>query len=319
MWATSEKAMVKSRKTRNFPEIPFKGEKRCMEPMSNYTSLKIGGPADIFVEPRDQTVLAELYSALEKDRAPFFLLGAGTNILVKDGGIEGVVISMKSFRQTEIIRMDRDYVYLGVEAGVPLQRLVNLAAEKGYAGIEGLTGIPGTVGGALFGNAGAFGYEMKDAVLSIQIMDTGARVKTVQARDIDFSYRGTSIQPHQFILRSEMKLRRDASEGVTGRTQHFLQTKKESQPLWERSAGCVFKNPQGFSAGKLIEEAGCKGLCAGDVEVSSLHANFFINRGHGKAAEFLDLMNTVIQKVQARCGIVLEPEVKIVGRDGIDT
>ena len=319
MWATSEKAMVKSRQKRKFPEIQFKGEKRCEEPMKNYTSLRIGGPADIFVEPRDQTALAELYLALEKNQIPFFLLGAGTNILVKDGGIEGVVISMKSFRRTETVRMDKDHVYLSVEAGVPLQRLVNLAAEKGHAGIEGLTGIPGTVGGALFGNAGAFGYEMKDVVMTLQIMDTGARVKTVKSRDIDFRYRGTSIQPHQFILGAEMKLRKDTSESITSRTQHFLQTKKDSQPLWERSAGCVFKNPQGFSAGKLIEEAGCKGLRIGDIEVSTLHANFFINRGRGKATEFLDLMNMVIQKVQAQSDVLLEPEVKIVGRDGIDT
>jgi len=319
MWPTSEQAMVKSRKTNKFPEIQFKGEKRRFEPMKNHTSLRIGGPADMFVEPRDQMALAELYLSLEKNRIPFFVLGAGTNILVKDGGIKGVVISMKSFRRTEVIRMDKDHVYLNVEAGVPLQRLVNLAAEKGYAGIEGLTGIPGTVGGALFGNAGAFGNEMKDVVTSIQIMDTGARIKTVKARDIDFRYRGTSIQAHQLILGAEIKLIQDNPESVTSRTQQFLQMKKDRQPLWERSAGCVFKNPQGFSAGKLIEEAGCKGLRAGDIAVSTLHANFFINRGRGQAHDFLDLMTMVAQKVQAQCGIVLEPEVKIVGRDGIDT
>lgn len=319
MWATSEKVMVKSRRAGKFSGVQFNGEKRRMEMMKNHTSLKIGGPADIFVEPRDQKALAGLYLALEKNRIPFFLLGAGTNILVRDGGIEGVVISLRSFRRTEIIRMDNDYAYLSVEAGVPLQRLVNRAAEKGYAGIEGLTGIPGTVGGALFGNAGAFGQEMKDIVISIQIMDTGARVKTVKARDIDFRYRGTGIQPQQFILGAELKLRRDIPENVTRRTRDFLESKKGSQPLWERSAGCVFKNPQGFSAGKMIEEAGCKGLRVGDIEVSTLHANFFINRGHGKAAEFLDLMNMVLQKVQARFGIVLEPEIKTVGRDGVDT
>jgi UDP-N-acetylmuramate dehydrogenase len=298
-----------------FTEIPFEGDVRFMEPMIKHTSLRIGGPANLFVIPRDLPSLKNILVVLKRKKIPVFVLGGGSNILVRDGGIEGVVISLRSFKKIEILSEDRMNVKVHVEAGTLLQRLVNFSREKGYSGIEGLAGIPGSVGGAICGNAGAFGYEMKDVLISVSITDDKGRIKSLKKEDIDFGYRRSGISSANLLLSAEIILKKDKKELVSAKIEDFLKKKWESQPFSEPSAGCVFKNPPKLSAGKLIDEAGCKGMRIGDAEVSSIHANFFTNKGKAKASDFIRLMENVAQKVKERFGVVLETEIKIVGRD----
>jgi UDP-N-acetylmuramate dehydrogenase len=297
-----------------FLENLTEGEVKFVEPMKDHTSLRIGGPADIFVVPGDVPSLVNIRTYFKKKNIRFFPLGGGTNILVMDGGIEGAVVSFKSLKRIVSIREDNKDVCLFVEAGTSLQKVVNFSKESGYSGVEGLAGIPGTVGGAVCGNAGAFGYEMKDVLVSVEIMDGEGKIDKIKAEEINFDYRISGIPPDVSILSAEIKLRKGKKEDVAARTDGFLKMKLEKQPLREPSAGCVFKNPEGLSAGKLIEEAGCKGLRIGDVEVSHIHANFFINKGNAKASDFIGLMEEVARMVKAMSGVILVPEIRIVGR-----
>lgn len=301
-----------------FSEGLFEGEVKFREPMRNHTSLRIGGPADIFAMPQDLSSLKNMHINLRRNKIPFFPLGGGTNILVRDGGIEGAVISLRSLRRTGVLSKDNKYAYLFAEAGTLLQRIVNFSKENGYSGVEGLAGIPGTLGGAIFGNAGAFGYEMKDVLVLVEVMDIEGRIKKFNAEEINFGYRSSSISQNELILGAKIKLKKDEKEEVSAKVDDFLEKKREKQPLWEPSAGCVFKNPAGLSAGKLIDEAGCKGIRIGDVEVSSIHANFFINKGRANASDFIRLMEEAAHRVKERFGVVLEPEIKIVGRDNVN-
>lgn len=296
----------------------FEGEAKFMEPMSNHTSLRIGGPADVFAVPQNLSSLKNLLIILKRKEVPFLPKGGGTNILVKDGGIEGVVISLRLFKRIEVLNEDSEYVNLYIEAGTPLQKLVNLSKESGYSGIEWLAGIPGSVGGAICGNAGAFGYEMKDVLISAWIIDTEGMFNRLMAKDINFGYRRSSISSKEILIAAEIKLKKDKKEDISARVDDFLKKKRDKQPIREQSAGCVFKNPPGLFAGKLIEEAGCKGTRIGDVEVSSIHANFFINKGKAKASDFLRLMGDVANKVKERFGVELEPEIRIVGRENVN-
>lgn len=298
-----------------FSEISFEGDVRYMEPMMKHTSLRIGGPADLFVVPRNLSSLKNILSVLNRKKIPFFIIGGGTNILIKDGGIDGVVISLASFKKIEILSENEMNVRVYVETGTPLQRLVNFSKEKGYSGIEGLAGIPGFVGGAICGNAGAFGYEMKDVIISVSVMNNEGNVKNQGAETIDFGYRRSGIPSAGLLLSSEILLKKDDKKHVSAKIEDFLKRKWESQPLSEPSAGCIFKNPPELSAGKLIEEAGCKGMRMGGVEVSSTHADFFINKGKARAVDFIRLMEEVTQRVKEKFQVILEPEIKIVGRD----
>lgn len=300
-----------------FSEITFEGDVRFMEPMMKHTSLRIGGPADLFVIPRNIPSLKNILVVLKKRKIPFLALGGGTNILVRDGGIEGAVISLRSFKKIEILSEDKVNVKMHVEAGTPLQRLVNFSREKGYAGIEGLAGIPGSVGGAICGNAGAFGYEMKDVLISVSIMDDKGKIKSLKKEDIDFGYKRSSISSTDLLLSAEIILKKDKKEHVSAKIEDFLKKKWETQPSLEPSAGCVFKNPPKLSAGRLIDEAGCKGMRIGKIEVSSIHANFFTNKGKAKASDFIRLMENIAQKVKEKFGVILEPEIRIVGKDEV--
>jgi UDP-N-acetylmuramate dehydrogenase len=298
-----------------FAELPFQGEARFMEPMMKHTSLRIGGPVDLFVIPQTLPSLKNILIIVNKKKIPFFVLGGGTNTLVKDGGIEGVVISLTSFRKIDILSENEINVCIYIETGASLQRLVNYSKESGYSGIEGLAGIPGSVGGAISGNAGAFGYEMKDVLISVSMMDTEGTIKTQGVENIDFGYRRSNISSTEILLSAEILLKKDSKERVSVKIEDFLKRKWESQPFSEPSAGCVFKNPPKLFAGKLIDEAGCKGMRIGDVEVSNTHANFFINKGRANASDFIRLMDDVTQRVKEKFRVVLEPEIRIVGRD----
>jgi UDP-N-acetylmuramate dehydrogenase len=292
----------------------FQGEVGFNVPMKDHTSLAIGGAADVLAQPGDPLSLRNVIAVLRQKGIPFFLLGGGSNILVGDRGIEGVVVSLREFRRIEVIRDKEDQVELFVEAGTPLRKLVSFCREYGFSGIEGLAGIPGTVGGAVCGNAGSYGSEMKDVVVSVAIMDADAKIDRFGAGKLGFGYRRSSISPKEIVLSTNIRMKKDDKDAVASRTDGFLREKAKRQPLSGKSAGCVFRNPEGASAGKLIEEAGCKGMRRGEIEVSEIHANFFVNRGAGTATDYAALMDEVADIVQKKSGIALEPEIKIVGR-----
>lgn len=293
----------------------YHGETVFGASMKNYTSLAIGGPADVLVIPEDPLSIKNLLVVLGKKGMPFFTLGGGTNLLVRDGGIEGVVILLRTFNRIEVVREENAEAELYVEAGVPWQKLVNFCKDKGYSGIEGLTGIPGTVGGAICGNAGSFGYEVKNTVESVAIMDARGKLDRFKKEVLGFGYRKSDIPQNDMVLSANLRLKREDKGTVAKRTEGFFAEKKQKQPISEKSAGCVFKNHKDVPAGRLIDEAGCKGMKIGGIEVSSIHANFFINRGGGTASDFINLMDEVSSLVYKKTGIVLEPEIKVVGRE----
>jgi len=292
----------------------YKGEVAFNAAMKAHTSLAIGGPADVVVSPEDPVSVKNIVLLLGRERMPFLPLGGGTNVLVRDGGIEGVVIKCKAFGRIEIIHDAGDTVELFVEAGVPLQKLVNVCRARGYAGMEGLAGIPGTLGGAICGNAGSYGCEIKDVLISAVILRADGSLERFRAEELGFGYRSSHVLPDDIVLSANLGLRKDDAGEVAARTDEFFSRKKAAQPIWERSAGCVFRNPEGVSAGRMIDEAGCKGMRVGAIEVSGLHANFFVNRGEGRAADYLALMEKVSGRVMERFGVRLEPEIRIVGR-----
>jgi len=284
------------------------------EPMEAHTSLRIGGPAEVFITPHDASTLTRVMELLRRAGFPVFALGGGTNLLVSDAGMDGAVVSLASLRGIETVDEGDDWIVLKAGAGVPLQELVARSKKAGLSGLEGLAGIPGQVGGAIAGNAGSYGVEMKDSLLQVLLIDESGDMKTIDRDDIAFGYRRAGLPQGSVVLAAEVKLLRDSPQAVAGRVEHWVGLKRITQPLGSRSAGCVFKNPPGESAGKLIERASCKGMRIGGIEVSDVHANFFINAGGGSAGDFLRLMETVAGRVKEAFGIILEPEIRIVGR-----
>lgn len=294
----------------------FIGNLFVNEPMKNHTTLRIGGSADIYAEPKNPVSLKNLLAALEGEGIPMMPLGGGSNLLVSDEGIEGAVISTASLARLHVLEEDAEGARLFAEAGIPLGGLVNLAREKGYKGVEGLTGIPGSLGGAIRGNAGSFGFEIGNVVESVMVMDKSGRASLIKKEAVGFGYRSCDIPDSVIVLSADVSLQKDDIEHVTKRMSDFHREKLNKQPIAQFSAGCVFKNPAGSHAGLLIDHSGCKGMRKGDIGVSGLHANFFINEGNGTAGDFLALMEDVRERVMKSFGIELEPEIRIVGRKG---
>jgi UDP-N-acetylmuramate dehydrogenase len=298
-----------------FNKINIKGEIMMNEPLSRHTSLKIGGPVEMMVFPNDPMSLKNiLTSAIEED-VPVFVIGAGTNLLVKDEGLDGIALSMDAFDQVRVIEEKDGKVTIFVGAGVSLGRLINFTKEKGYSGLEALAGIPGSFGGAIYMNAGSFGVEIKDVLVSVAIMNRYGKIAILEKENLRFSYRNSNLPEGVIILSANIQLRKVSPEEVGEQVKEYLGRKRESQPLGEASAGCVFRNPEGESAGRLIELAGCKGMRSGDAEVSEKHANYIINKGSATSRDFIDLMQKVREKVQEHSGISLEPEIKIIGKN----
>jgi UDP-N-acetylmuramate dehydrogenase len=294
----------------------FAGELLVDEPMKRHTTLRIGGPADIFAEPQDMISLRKLLNALREEDIPVTPVGGGSNLLVSDEGIEGAVISTASLNHIEVIEEDNQCVRLFAEAGTPLGRLVNFTKERGCKGVEGLVGIPGFIGGAICGNAGSFGYEIGDVIESVTEMEESGKILSLNKEELAFSYRGSGVSGGIIVISTNMRFQRDDAQEVAKRVNDFLREKLARQPVSQFSAGCVFKNPSGLQAGMLIDQAGCKGMTRGGIEVSSLHANFFVNKGGGSSADFAALMEDVRDRVLKSSGIALETEIRVVGRHG---
>jgi UDP-N-acetylmuramate dehydrogenase len=312
-----------------FKQDLFKGEILFDQEMSAYTSLRIGGPVEIMVFPEDVVSLKRVLITAKNEKIPLFVFGAGTNLLVRDEGVDGIVVSLRAFNRIEVIQDVRQvapylsdgyesFTGLFVEAGVPLNKLINFTKKKGYSGLEPLTGIPGTFGGAVYMNAGSYGTEIKDVILSVALMKMDGSIEISKREEIGFSYRSSNIPEDTLILSANIILKKDIPENVSSRVNEFLKKKMQTQPIGKSSAGCVFKNPEGDYAARLIEASGCKGMRVGDIEVDTLHANYFINRGKATCSDFLELMEKVKNKVRDYCGITLEPEIRIIGRGDRD-
>ncbi|GLI53279.1 UDP-N-acetylmuramate dehydrogenase [Thermodesulfovibrio yellowstonii] len=280
--------------------IPYKK----YESLAKYTTLRIGGYADFVVFPDEDSVL-KLLEIIRHEGTAYYVIGGGSNLVVHDEGFKGVIINTKQMK-----RINLEGFTIRTSAGVMLPRLLAFVLKRKLSGIEGLIGIPGTVGGAIKGNAGSFGYEISDCLAEVEIITDKLETKILKKQDITFQYRSSNLVETWLIKSATFSLKEDDGEAFN-RMKQFLQRKKQTQPLREYSAGCVFKNPEGQSAGYLIEKAGLKGFRVGDILISHLHANYFINVGKGKANDFLKLMDIVKEKVFKLFSIELVPEIKI--------
>lgn len=291
----------------------FTGDARLAEPMSRHTSLGIGGPAEAMVFPLDAAALSKLRQAAKANGVPVFILGNGTNLLVRDGGIEGLVINLS--RMDWIIKEHAEggpAVRAG--AGTPLPRLANFCVEEGLSGLEFASGIPGTVGGAVFMNAGAYGVEIKDVLCKAQVVMEDGRVDFIDPEGLEKGYRHGGLPKGAAVTEAWFSLRPGDPEEIRGRAAEYMRKRRASQPLSSKSAGSTFKNPPGKKAWQLIEGVGLKGTRVGGAAVSEKHANFLINLDGATANDFMALMDLVAKTVQAKLGIQLEPEVRIVGK-----
>lgn len=276
------------------------------EVLAKYTTLGIGGKADIIVLPEEEKIV-ELIEVIKNEAIPYYLIGGGSNLLISDKGFRGVIINTKKMDKIEL-----DGFNLKVSAGARLGRVITFLVKRGLSGMEGLAGIPGSVGGAIKGNAGSFGYEIKDCLEEVEVIDEDLKIKILKKQDINFQYRSSGLSEGLIIKTAKFRLKEDDGQSFN-KMRTFLKKKRLTQPLRERSAGCVFKNPDGIAAGYLIDKAGLKGTRVGDIIVSPVHANYFINVGSGKASDFLRLMEIVKEKVFKIFSMELQPEIKLVG------
>ncbi|MBR3631275.1 MAG: UDP-N-acetylmuramate dehydrogenase [Oscillospiraceae bacterium] len=284
--------------------------------LSERTTFRIGGDADFWADVNNVSGLSALIRFCREEQYPYFLMGRGSNILASDDGFRGLIIHLDGdFSQIELM-LDADSMKIG--AGVTLIKAANTAKEFSLTGMEGLSGIPGTVGGALFMNAGAYGYEMSQIVTSCEYMDESGWVHTLKADDIELSYRHSFFTEHPGIVLSVTVLLTPGNQNeINARMQEFLNKRNEKQPLNLPSAGSTFKRPEGSYASMLIDQCGLKGLTVGGAQVSEKHAGFVVNTGHATCADVLELCAQVRKKVKAQTGYELELEPVLLGTEGM--
>ncbi|MBI1785481.1 UDP-N-acetylmuramate dehydrogenase [Candidatus Sumerlaeota bacterium] len=278
------------------------------EPLSAHTSMGVGGPATLFVEAEDRDALVKTLGLLKSSRVRWMMLGGGSNTLFDDAGYDGVVVHLgKGFRAIRAGDAPNE-IFAGAAAS--LSGIMNFAKRNGLGGAEFCAGIPGVLGGALAGNAGAGGLDICSITESVEVIDAGGNFVTRRRGEFKFSYRMSQLR-EDVILGAALKLTPDSPENIEARIQQHL-SKRFEQPLGERSSGCMFKNPPGNFAGRLIDQSGLKGLRIGNVFVSDVHANFMINEGKGSAADIRRLMDEVRARVLDQTGVELETEVRII-------
>lgn len=281
------------------------------EPMSRYTTFKIGGAAQLLVSVPNISALKAMLKQCDKEQIPVFLLGKGSNLLVSDKGIEGVVIKLEGdFKQITLV--EDDTVYCG--AGVSLARLCRFALDNGLSGLEFAWGIPGSAGGAAYMNAGAYGGEMKDVLISCNHITKSGEFGTLSGDELKLSYRHSAYAENGSIITGiSVRLHKDSKAEINRRMDDYMQRRKDKQPLEYPSAGSVFKRPEGYFAGALIQDSGLKGAAVGGAMVSPKHAGFIINTGGAKCGDVLSLIEHIKKTVNDKFGVELECEVKPVG------
>ena len=278
--------------------------------MKNHTTFRVGGPADIFLTPSAEELPAVL-SVCREEQMPVTVIGNGSNLLVGDQGIRGVVICIGFGMRG--IRVDGEKIFL--EAGVTLAAAAQQAAKAGLTGLEFASGIPGTFGGAVVMNAGAYGGEMKDVIVSVRVISEDGEILTLSKEELDLSYRHSVIPECGYlVIDGELLLTREKDpDQITERMEELKKKRIEKQPLEYPSAGSTFKRPEGYFAGKLIMDAGLRGFSVGGAAVSEKHCGFVINKGNATAADICALMDEVTRIVKEKYAVTLEPEVKKVG------
>ncbi|MGI6548462.1 MAG: UDP-N-acetylmuramate dehydrogenase [Syntrophomonadales bacterium] len=285
---------------------------KYQEPMRDHTTFHIGGPADVLVMPES---VAEVISVIEwarKQGLPYLVIGAGSNLLVRDGGFRGLVVKLGD----NFNRIEFNGIEVKAQAGVKVSHLAAMAAEQGLGGLEFSEGIPGSLGGAVHMNAGAYGGEFSQVVTSVTVLNEAGELLALKKSELEFGYRSSIIQRLRYVvLEVELELHPEEPHLIKERMQELSRQRKERQPLEFPSAGSVFKRPPGRFVGPMIDELGLKGYRVGDAEVSSKHAGFIVNRGQATARDVLALVSFIQQRVKEKYGVDLETEFLIVGED----
>jgi len=280
------------------------------ELMGSHTTFQVGGPADIFVEPGSREELRYAVETARRDQVPFFVTGNGSNLLVSDEGYRGMIVHIgKKFAD---ISVSGHGIY--AQAGASLTRIAKTALDHCLTGMEFAAGIPGSLGGAVVMNAGAYGGEMKDILSQVDVLTKDGDFLTVAAADMDLKYRHSCVFDRGYIvLGAQMHLREGVRDDIRDRMNELSAARREKQPLEYPSAGSTFKRPEGYFAGKLIQDAGLKGYTVGGAQVSEKHSGFVINHGGAEACEIRFLIQQVQKKVKKQFGVTLEPEVRFIG------
>lgn len=289
-----------------------RGTVRTDEPMARHTTFAIGGPADLYIEPADEDELTAVLRAVHEAQEPLTVLGGGSNVLVADGGIRGVTVCLRRLSQPPVV----DGTTMRAGGGIRMQRVSTVAARHGLSGLEFAVGIPGTLGGGVWMNAGAYGGEMSAVVTEVAaVTRTGERV-SYTGKELAFGYRHSVFQDTgDLVTAVTMALTPDDPAAIRARMEDYTARRRHKQPLEYPSAGSTFKRPPGYFAGTLIDQTGLKGLTVGGAQVSTRHAGFVVNHGGATAADVKALIRLVQEKIMAAHGVYLEPEVRMIGDD----
>ncbi len=280
------------------------------EVMGGHTSFQVGGKADLFVQPKTKEEIRDAIRLARQEQIPFFIMGNGSNLLISDEGYRGMILQIGKNFQNIVTKGD----CLFIEAGALLSRVAREALAHDLAGFEFAAGIPGSFGGAVAMNAGAYGGEIKDVLVSAEVLTPEGEFLTLTAGELDLSYRHSCIfEKGYIVLSAVIRLTKGDPEEIRSRIKELAQARKDKQPLEYPSAGSTFKRPEGYFAGKLIEDAGLKGYTVGGAQVSEKHSGFVINKGGATAEEILFLIKQVQKKVKEQFGVTMEPEVRFVG------
>jgi UDP-N-acetylmuramate dehydrogenase len=284
---------------------------RLGEEMEKHTSLHLGGKADFFLTPSDTEEVKAVVNLCKQEKLPYYVMGNGSNLLVSDSGYRGLILQLgEEFSKVSVTEDGR----ITAQAGILLSRLANVAAEHSFTGFEFASGIPGTLGGAVTMNAGAYDGEMKQCLTSAKVMDEEGNVLTLTEEALELGYRSSILQRKNYILQeAEIRLTKGDKVQIREKMNDLNAQRRLKQPLDKFSAGSTFKRPQGYYAGKLIADAGLRGYQVGGAQVSEKHCGFLINKDHATAKEFLMLIEDVRRIVEEQYGVRLEPEVKLLG------
>lgn len=284
--------------------------------LARYTSFRIGGPADALVQVETVETLQQVQAIARRYQIPLFILGGGSNLLIRDGGVRGIVITLRGdFRRHSLRRFyqtdDRAQVQAGV--GCSLSRLAMQLARQSWGGLEFAYGIPGTLGGAMVMNAGTHLGDLSQVLMSAQVLLEDGKLSELPLVELGLSYRTSAYPAGSIVLGATLEVQRGDREAIETMMREANVRRHQTQPLWMPNAGSIFKNPSGVAAAKLIDELGLKGRCMGGAMVSPLHANFLVNRGDATAADVEALMGLIQEQVREAYGTILEPEVRVVG------
>lgn len=293
-----------------------RGEVRLDEPLKKHTTIQIGGPADALVYPADLEDLNALLAFAIEKHVPWMILGWGSNVLVRDGGIRGIVFRLqKTFSHSQILEESETEVLVEAQAGVPLPKIVEAGKQNGWVGVETLYGIPGSIGGTLKMNAGTRSGDISAFVESITVLRPDGSLHTYPRKRIKFEYRSSNLPPKEIVLSGKFRFQKGDPAAVQEAVAKYQKRRHDSQPLDTANVGSVFKNPEKGFAAEMIDELGLKGVRVGGARISHKHANFIVNENEAKARDVLVLIGLIRDKVKDELDVKLELEVKVIGED----